>query len=274
MNALARNLRLAGHAARYELAKTTVFRTGFVFNELLRGVGRPVVMLFLFHAVYSSGRVETIGGYTALDTIHYLILVALCDKLVFHDRGLDLSLAIFEGYVTKFLVMPLRYFVLALGRFAQFELVQCAVVPLLWCAGALAVPEWWPRPAGAAALAEALCLVLVGSFCHLLLYFTLHSLAFFLDVVWSLIVMVRFVAAFVAGGVLPVAMMPDAVARAFEWLFPYWTMAGPIEVYLGRRGHGDFLFGMAVLAGSAVLLEAVRRAVWRLGVRRYSGSGM
>jgi ABC-2 type transport system permease protein len=273
VNALARNLRLAGHAARYELAKTTVFRTGFVFNELLRGVGRPVVMLFLFHAVYSSG-VRTIGGYTALDTIHYLILVALCDKLVFHDRGLDLSLAIFEGYVTKFLVMPLRYFVLAVGRFAQFELMQCAVVPLLWCVGALVAPSWWPWPASGVALAEAACLVLLGSWCHLLLFFTLHSLAFFLDIVWSLLVMTRFVAAFVAGGVLPVAMMPDPVARAFEWLFPYWTMAGPIEIYLGRRGHADFLFGLAVLAGSAVALELVRGAVWRLGVRRYSGSGM
>lgn len=274
MNALARDVRLAAHAARYELAKTTVFRTGFVFNELLRGVGRPVVMLFLFHAVYAAGDVETLGGYTALDTIHYLILVALCDKLVFHDRGLDLSLAIFEGYVTKFLVMPLRYFVLAIGRFVQFELVQLAVVPALWLVGALALPRWWPAPASGVALAEALCLVLLGSWCHLLLYFTLHSLAFFLDIVWSLLVMARFVAAFVAGGVLPVAMMPDPVARAFEWLFPYWTMAGPIEVYLGRRGHADFLFGLAVLGASAVVLELVRGAVWRLGVRRYSGSGM
>jgi len=125
-------------------------------------VGRPVVMLFLFHAVYATGRVDAIGGYTALDTIHYLILVALCDKLVFHDRALDLSLSIFEGYVTKFLVMPLRYFVLAIGRFVQFELLQLAVVPVLWAVGALAVPRWWPLPASGTALAEALCLVLLA----------------------------------------------------------------------------------------------------------------
>jgi ABC-2 type transport system permease protein len=274
VNALARNLRLAGHAARYELAKTTVFRTGFLFNEVLRGVGRPIVMLFLFHAVYATGRMDTIGGYTPLDTIHYLILVALCDKLVFHDRALDLSLQIFEGWVTKYLVMPLRYFVLAAGRWLQFAALQLAVVPVLWAVGALVAPRWWPLPADGVALAEALCLVLVGSWCHLLLYFTLHSLAFFLDVVWSLLVMTRFAVVFVAGGVLPVAMMPDAVARAFEWLFPYWTMAGPIEIYLGRRGHADFLFGLAVLLGSAFALEFVRRSVWRLGVRRYSGSGM
>lgn len=271
---LVRDVRLLGRSIAYEFSKVSAFRTGFVVQELLRGIERPIVLLFLFHAVYRVGDRETVGGYSYADTVHYLLLVALFEKLVFHDRALDLSLQIFEGYITKYLVMPLRYFVLPLGRWVQFVSLQLVVVPVLWGIGALVLPGWWPTPASGAAAAEALVLILLGSYCHLLLYFCIHALAFWLDVVWSLLVMARFVALFFGGAVLPVAMMPDGVVDVLRWLFPYWTLAAPVELFLGLQGHADFARGVLVLAGSAAALELLRRALWRAGVRRYSGSGM
>jgi len=274
-----RDLRLFGRAVTYEFRKVTAFRTGFVVQELLRGIERPVVLLFLFHALYSVGGLESVGGYSYADTVHYLLLIAFFEKLVFHDRALDLSLQIFEGYVTKFLVLPMRFFVLPLARWTQFVSLQLIVVPVLWAAGlwaaaAFSLPGWWPLPASGIAALEAAVLVLLGSYCHLLLYFILHSLAFWLDVVWSLLVMARFVTLFVAGAVLPVAMMPEGVIAGLRWLFPYWTLAAPAELFLGLQGHADFGRGVLTLLVSAVLLELVRRRLWRAGLRRYSGSGM
>ena len=53
------------------------------------------------------------------------------------------------------------------------------------------------------------------------------------------------------------------------------VMAGVVfELFLGHQGHGDFARGVLVLAASIVVLELVRRVLWRAGVRRYSGSGM
>lgn len=271
---LGRDLRLLARAVTYEFQKVSAFRTGFVVQELLRGIERPIVLLFLFHAVYAVGGREELGGYSYADTVHYLLLIAFCEKLVVHDRLLDLSLQIFEGYITKFLVMPFRYFVLPLGRYVQFVSLQLVVVPALFALGVLALPTWWPRPVGGTAVLEALALIVLGSYCHLLLYFVLHSLAFWLDVVWSLLVMARFVTLFAGGAVLPVAMMPDAVVEGLRWTFPYWTLAGPVQIFLGHQGHGDFARGVAVLGASAVLLELLRRALWRAGTRRYSGSGM
>ena len=271
---LARDLRLLGRAVAYEFQKVTAFRTGFIVQELLRGIERPVVLLFLFHAVYQVGGRDEVGGYSYADTVHYLLLIAFFEKLVFHDRGLDLSLQIFEGYVTKYLVMPMRYFVLPLGHWVQFVALQVVVVPCLWGIGALALSGWWPLPVSGLAVLEALCLILLGSYCHLLLYFILHSLAFWLDVVWSLLVMARFVTLFIGGAVLPVAMMPERVIDVLRWLFPYWTLAAPVELFLGHQGHADFGRGVLVLGASAIGLEIVRQLLWRAGIRRYSGSGM
>ena len=58
-------------------------------------------------------------------------------------------------------------------------------------------------------------------------------------------------ALFVAGAVLPVMMMPEGVVAGLRWLFPYWTLAAPAELFLGRQGHADFGRGVLTLAVSA-----------------------
>jgi ABC-2 type transport system permease protein len=195
-------------------------------------------------------------------------------KLVFHMRGLDLADQIFEGYVTKFLVMPFSYFTLALGRWVQYVAVQLVLAAVVWSAGALLLPGWWPLPSDPLAAGQALVLILLGSYCFFLAYFIVNALAFWLDVVWTLLVMVGFVGAFVSGVLIPVSIMPQPLREAFFWLFPYWTLSAPIELYMGRLGTADFLQGLGVLLGSAALLELLRRVVWTRGTRRYTGSGM
>ena len=265
--------RLLARAAVYELRKVTAFRTGFVVRELLRGLAPPLVMIFVYRAIFAAG-VESIGGYGYPELVHYLLLVALLGKLVFHRDGLDLSEQIFEGYVTKYLVMPFGYFVLALGRFVQFLAVELVLVVALWVVGTLALPDLWPAPASAGALAGALALVVVGSYCFFLTYFIVHLLAFWLDVVWTLLVMAGFATSFMAGALIPVAIMPPALRGALQWLFPYWSLSAPIELFLGRLGTDDWLRGLAVLGASVVALELRRRLVWARGTRRYTGSGM
>ena len=123
-------------------------------------------------------------------------------------------------------------------------------------------------------LAQAGTLLFLGSYCFLLLYFVVEALAFWLDVVWSLMVMAGFVTSFVAGVHLPVSMMPAPLAELFQWLFPYWALSAPIEILLGRLGTDAFLRGCAVLLASVVALELLRRVVWTRGARQYAGGGM
>jgi ABC-2 type transport system permease protein len=271
---LRRSARLLRGAFVYELRRQSAFRAGFVVREVLRGVVGPALMVFVFHAIYTRDGVAAMRGWTFPELVRYLILVATFEKLLFHLRGLDLSDQIFEGYVTKYLVMPLRYFSLALGRFTQYVTVQLVTASGLWIAGFLLLPQWWPRPASPAAAAQALLLILLGSYCYFLTYFLVNAMAFWLEVVWTLLVMTGFVLTFVSGTLLPVSIMPGPVRATFAWLFPYWALSAPIEIYLGRLGSDAFLRGLGVLAGSVVALELLRRLVWERGRRRYTGGGM
>jgi ABC-2 type transport system permease protein len=271
---LVRQARLVLAAARYEMRKATAFRTGFLVREVLRGISRPLVMVFVYRALLdASGRAD-IRGFAFLDLVHYMILVATLEKVVIHERSFEMSQQIFDGYITKYLVMPMRYYALVLGRWLQFTVLQLGVAAAFYAAGLVLLPHAWPLPASPGALSKALVLVLMGSYCYLLLYTILHTLAFWLDVIWTLLIASRFVTLFVSGSLVPVAIMPDAFRAAFHWLFPYWTLSAPIEILMGRAGAPSFADGVMVLGATILVLDALRRGLWRRGLLRYTGSGM
>jgi ABC-2 type transport system permease protein len=273
MTDLAREIRLLPHVAMYEWRKTTAFRLGFLLREVLRGVARPVVMILVYFAMFRSSGAESFSGYRFEDLVAYLIWGAILQKCLYEERTLDLAEQIFDGYITKYLVMPVHYFTLAWGKFLQFTLLQLASAAVFWCAGALLLPGMWPYPVSALALVQALVLLLLGAACYQAAHFILNCLAFWLDVVWSLLAMFRFVSIFVAGLIVPVALMPDWVDAPFRALFPYWSVFAPAEILLGRQDSSDFALGVAVLLASLALLNGLALVVWRRGLERHAGVG-
>lgn len=270
---LSHEARLVPHIVAYELRKATAFRLGFVFRELLRGVPRPVVMALVYLAMFQSSGATSFNGYSFHDLVGYLVWSTALSRCLTDERTLDLAEQIFDGYITKYLVMPVNFFTLIWGRFVQFTLLQLASAVALYATGALIVPQLWPQPTSGLALLQALVLLLLGAGCYLLTHFILNCLAFWLDVVWSLLNMFRFVSSFIAGSIIPVALMPEAVQQTFRWLFPYWTVFAPAELLLGRSGTPEFVQGVLALGIWLLALQILAVVVFRRGVRRYAGVG-
>ena len=113
----ARSLRLLWTATGYELRKQIQFRAGFLVREVLNGAIEPLVMLFVYRTLYNSaaGESPTLGGWSQPEIVRYVAGLFVVRKLVFDSRALELSHEIFEGRVTKYLVMPFPYFTLALS---------------------------------------------------------------------------------------------------------------------------------------------------------------
>lgn len=268
-------LRVLPHVVAYEWRKASAFRLGLVIREVLRGLGRPVVALFVYVAMFASlpANVKDIGGYSLHQLIGYLVWTSVIYKCLTDERSLDVAEQIFDGYITKYLVMPIGFFTLVLGRFVQLTGLQLIASVLFWCAGAALLPEYWPYPSSAGAFASACVLVLLGAYCYLLAHFILSCLAFWLDVVWSLVHMFRFVASFVSGLLVPIALMPDAVNEAFRFLFPYWTLFAPAELLLGRMPVADAYAGVLVLCAWIASLQAIAAITWRRGIARFAGAG-
>ncbi len=275
-----RNLALLWKSVGYEFRKRIQFRTGFFVREVLNGVVQPLVMLFVYIALYSSASSSgdasepSLRNWTFDEILKYIGGLMIVMKLLFDNRGIELSTEIFEGRITKYLTMPVRYFVLLQGRFVQFTLMQVGVASLVWCIGYGFVGDRWLVPVGWMAAGQALTLMLLGSYCAFLLFVIINTLAFWLDVVWSLLVMAWFVISFTGGAVMPVSQMPAWAASIFSYLFPYWCISAPIEILMGRLGTETFLRGLLVVGVQLVLLDALRRFTWRRGLAHYVGAGM
>lgn len=272
-----RDLRLLVRSVGYEFRKRIQFRTGFFVREMMNGAVEPIIMLFVYAALYRSAGaegVETLGGWSFDEILRYVAGLLVVRKLVFHNRGLEVSTEIFEGRITKYFVMPFRFFVLVQGRFIQYTLLQLVLAASVWWIGFGLLGDRWLVPVSAAACAQGLLLVLLGSYCCFLLYFIIHSLAFWLDVVWSLLVMALFLISFTGGAAMPVSQMPPALGEAFRFGFPYWTISAPIEVLMGRLDDTAVWNGVGVLGAWLIFLELVRGAVWRRGLAKYVGAGM
>ena len=273
IGAARQDLRVLPHVIAYEWRKASAFRVGLVVREMLRGLGRPAVALFVYFAMFESSGARELGGYTLPALVGYLVWTAILYKCLTDEHSLDVHEQIFDGYITKYLVMPVGFFTLVLGRFVQLTGIQLLSAVLFWCAGALLLPDYWPYPSSALAFAQAFLLLGLGAYCYLLVHFILCCLAFWLDVVWSLLNMFRFIASFVSGVLVPVAFMPEAVQAAFRWLFPYWTLFAPAELLLGRMGTPDAIQGAAVLCVWIVALQLLASTVWRRGIARFAGAG-
>ena len=187
-------LRLLPHVVTYEWRKATAFRLGFFLRDLLRGVARPAVMMMVYVAMFRSSGARDFRGYQLTDLLGYLVWTSVLQKCVTEERTLNISEQIFDGYITKYLVMPVSFFTLVWGQFVQYTLLQLFAAALYWGIGALLLPGFWPYPGSAVALGQAAVLLVLGAGCYLLVHFILHCLAFWLDVVWSLLAMFRFVA--------------------------------------------------------------------------------
>jgi ABC-2 type transport system permease protein len=268
-----RDLRVLPRVLAFELRKATAFRLGFVLQKLRRGVPRPAVMVLIYVAIFRSTSATHIRGYTLPDLVAYLVWSALLIKCLTDEQTLDVGEQIFDGYVTKYLVMPVSFPTLLWGRFAQHTLVQLASAIALYALGALLLPAHWPVPHSALALAQAATLLVLGAACYHVVHVIIGMLAFWLDVVWSLHNMFGFVANFVAGALVPIALMPASVQHVFSALFPYWTVFAPAELLIGRMGSADFVRGVAVLSLTLVALQLLSLFTWKRGLVRYAGSG-
>ncbi|MCK6444902.1 MAG: ABC-2 family transporter protein [Planctomycetes bacterium] len=269
-----RDARLVRRAVGYELKKQLAFRAGFLVREVFRNVGRPLVMIAVFWALFRQDGVTALGSYRFDELVRYVILVAVLQRLMFNERALDLADQIFNGTLSKYLVMPVRLGRLFFARFVEHVALQGAIALALVVLGSLCFPNVWPVPTRPIAALQAFVLVIAASYAYFQTIWLLQLLAFWLDVVWTLMVMARFVVIFVAGVLVPVTIMPPALAESFRWLYPYWLVTGPIEIWLGKQGNRDFWFGCGVLAVWLVALHALGAWTWRRGSRRYAGSGM
>jgi len=223
--------------ARMAFFQQAFYRFELVFNAL-RAVVFVVVISAVWRAVYQSR--PALAGFTLEQLVLYTCTAAMLVLLyeVYVEREIGDRLR--SGNLALQLLKPVNYFLYGLAE-GTGTLAYTAAFSVLPTVAVLALLFDFP-PVEPGGLALALAMVALGfglffAFCHITALTT-----FFTVEVWGVEYMRMVLVRFLAGGIVPLALFPEALRAFVLWLpfpymiyFPTLALTGTLDPALAGR---------------------------------------
>jgi ABC-2 type transport system permease protein len=256
-----------------EIRQKLTYRFDLLLELAVTLFARAFLGFLIWSAIFEQNNLTELNGLSLSDLMVYYLLAALVDSFTSFRMGF-IADEVYAGRLTKFLIIPMPF---GLFKFAaaiaenlvpliQIVLVYCIVWPIL--GAELSTPLE----------ASSLLIGLGACCCAFLLNFALHMTielcSFWVDKVWSLLIMVHLTAQFLGGLLLPLEAFPSW-AQATLKLLPFYYLVGfPVNALMGRLTTTDYLSGIAIALCWALTIAFVARSVWRRGIVQYGAVGI
>jgi ABC-2 type transport system permease protein len=267
-------VQLFRHVLSIEARKLMSYRIDFWINSVLGSLAQFLLVYSLWAAIIVEPG-ELKGGYSFDGIVLYYVLVILLGRLVGNSFSQnDVSQDIYDGTLSRYLLFPSSYFVF---KYAQRlgattpTLVQIAVLGLIYL---LVLPFPKEVQVTLTSFTMGVMALFVASLLFYSISWLLQLVAFWADNVWSLVVMMIFVARLLGGAMIPLAMFPDW-SQTWLTVLPFRYFYGfPVDTIMGRVSPAEWSQGMAISILWFFLTMAISRIVWRRGMLSYSGVGI
>ena len=271
-------LRTFLHAVSMETRTLLSYRMDFWTNFLFGVLTFVVANYFLWEAVFRArglvAQGDRINGYSLPDMVLYVVLTACLMRVSLGGHKRPISQEIYTGGLNKYLVFPVSFHGFMYASHLAFGLVSLAQLVL-----ALALTRVFLGAApfvhfDAPLFAVGVVAALAGGYLYFAMGAALEMVAFWADNVWSLNVLLRFLALFLGGGMAPLALYPEWAREALRWTpFPY-VLSFPVRCLQGVARFDEVTFAIPLVVGWALVLTACVGLVYRRGLRTYSGVGI
>lgn len=265
-------LQWAPHALSLELRKVLSYRVDFWLNLFCALFARAGLAYFLWKEIFALHGGERIAGYDFHGMMIYYVIAAF----IYEINQLDLSYFaedIHTGALTRYLVFPLSFFqykyVLSFAK-TLVHLVQIGIL-LFVVYAFVGVPSGLHITPGSVAL--GILTTLVANYLIFTITACLDMVAFWVNKVWSLGVMLQLTTQFLGGLYLPIAAFPDWSRELVQTLPFYYLVAFPVRTFFGEISGFQVLRGLGIAFAWALFFTFVGRIVWRRGLAQYTGVG-
>jgi len=274
MHALATSISWKMAIFAMEWKKLFSYRMTFWVTFLGSTLTQLLIAYFLWDAIFSSLGVDQIKGHTFKHMILYYLLVPIMFKTISGHEINILANDIYEGSLNKFLLYPLSYFKFRLiGQYANsfFYFIQLVLALSLFSL-------FFRLPLSVNISLESLAMtfvtVVLASYTYFVIAASLEMLAFFVDNVWSLMIMLRYVVFLLGGALIPLDFYPMWAQEVLSYLpfsgflyLPINTLSGNVELLV-------WLKQMGILACWAIFFSYVSKRIWKKGTKQYTGVGI
>lgn len=267
--------RLFFQIASMEARRRMSYRVDFWLTAVVGFAAQFGVVYFLWSAMFSESGKTTMGGFTFEALLVYYVAVLLFGKLV---RGVEfdnhVSQDIYEGGLNRYLVFPASYFGFKYAQHLGSMIPALVQLALFGAVSILVFDLKGDVSINAGGVLMCVASLALANLLYFLMSFPLQTTAFWADNVWSLLVALRFITGLLGGIMVPLALFPDWLRQANEWLPFRCLFSVPVEALMGRLAFGEWAAAMLMGLAWVGLLAALDAVIWRRGNLQYSGIGI
>lgn len=268
--------RLFFHVVSMEFRKLLTYRASFWVNAVAGFIMQLVAAYFVWQAVFRESGQIVIGGYTFPQMVTYYVLVILIGRMV---RGPEFGAAgisdeIYQGTLTRYLVYPTRTFTFKLAQHIGQSLPAALQLLLLGGISFTVLRIQEHILITPLAVVTTLVMIAAANLLHFLIHWSVESISFWQDSVWSLNVMLRFTLSLLGGAMLPLSVFPDWAKDILAWLPFQYLYAFPINILMGRVSLPEFAAGLALCLVWSAVFALPAYVIWQRGLKQYTGVGM
>jgi ABC-2 type transport system permease protein len=257
-----------------ELRKQFSYRVQFWFQFLGSVLTFFVAGYFLWTAIFTSQNATQIGGYSFEAMLLFYLFAPLVDGVVRGSEWGFVSKDIYDGSLTRYLVYPISF---SGYKFAShLSIAVVAFVQLFMVLTLYALFVGFPLDAavGFSSITMGCIATIAGAYLYFVFALIIEMLAFWVDNVWSLMVMLRFAILILGAGLVPLSLYPDWAQNTLQFL-PFTYMAAfPINCFVGRVEIHEFFFALVKITAWCGFFYWVGKKVWSRGMLRYTGVGI
>ena len=237
----------------------------WIFTTILQ----PLVFIVVWRTVAGSGQT---GGFTANQFVAYFLVMMLVDHLTFIWHMWEFEWRIRTGAFSPLLMRPIHPIHNDICENLAYKVIglvgvlpAAVVIGLAYDADLSAV--------GAGTVLPFLLALVLAMVLRFVVEWCLALAAFWLTKVTAINSLFFALTGFFGGIFAPLAVLPVWMQIVAVWTpFP-WSLAFPVEVFLGRRTGADIWTGYAVQLGWILLALGGLALLWRRATRRYSAVG-
>lgn len=224
-----------------------------------------VIYYFLWQFVFRSQ--ESVAGLTMAEMTTYVILSRMLSSQFAGGINVEFSQWIYDGTIGVELLRPVSLFFTLFGKregeflfFVLFKGIPISVLCFLVLGGT--------APAGAGAFVLFLVSVCISIGMMFFLEFMVGICAFYTHGYWGLKYTKSTLLSILSGGVVPIFMFPEGLARVLEYL-PFAGMVSvPVNVYLGKYNIVEALQFIGLQVIWILILWGLARLIYGYAIKR------
>lgn len=259
-------------AGKLEAKRFLSYRVDFWLQFAVSVLAEVVIAYFLWSSIYGDDPNKIIGGYTFHQMLLYYLFVPFVGRIVRSLEDFSMATEIREGGINKYLIYPLSYLqykVMQKFVYSGLAILQM-FLGLFFVAYLLGVTVNWSIPNFALGIIAGLSSMLLYG----MMLMALEIVAFWAETVWSLGVMLRFIAMFFGGAFIPLNLFPEWGQKLLMMTpFPY-LFSNAIKTFMGEYTVQQSLEGIGMTLLWVIPMAVIMIVAYRRGLKQYSGIGI